>query len=277
MAFRIATNIASQQVQNNLSQVSRRSQETLERLSSGSRINKAADNAAGLAISERLEARSRGLAQANRNASEGISYVQTAEGALNESSNILSRLRELAIQAASDTIDDSGRKLLDYERRELLEEFDRIAETTEYNGVKLINGDGDDNLLFQVGVNAGEDNKIGYDASATDATASSLGIDSLTIEDQESAEEGIEDIDSALNDLSGFRANLGSIQSRLRSTINNLEVQKLNEDLAKSVIKDTDVAEETSKLARFKIIEQAGISSLVHANNLPITALKLVD
>ena len=276
MAFRIATNIASQEVQKNLSQVSSKSQESLAKLSSGSRINKAADNAAGLAISKRFEANSLGLAQAARNASEGISYVQTAEGALNESSNIIVRLRELSIQAASSTIDDKGRALLDLERQQLLGEIDRIAESSDFNGVRLINGEGSSDLSFHVGANAGDENKVHYDASQVDATTSNLGIDSLDISEQEGAEDGIQSLDSALDQVSRFRAELGSIQSRLQSSVNNLQVQKINTDNARSVIQDTDVAEETSKLARFNIIEKAGIASLASANGLPNSVLRLI-
>ena len=276
MALRIATNIASQQVQRNLSQVSNQAQDSLTKLSSGKRIERASQNAAGLAISEQLQANSKGLAQATRNANEGISYVQTAEGALNEGSAIVTRLRELSIQAASDTISNDGRLLLDVERQQLVEEVDRIAESVDFNGIKLINGEGSDDLSFQVGVNAGDENRVSFDAGDTDATSSSLGIDGIDISTKEGAADGIENLDSALNQISGYRANLGAIQSRLQSTINNLQIQKINGDNARSVIQDTDIAAESSRLARSKVIEQAGIASLANANALPNAALRLV-
>ena len=276
MSLRIATNIASQQVQRNLSQVTGRAQESLERLSSGSRINKAADNAAGLAIASRLQANSRGLAQATRNASEGISYVQITEGALNETTNILVRLRELAVNASSDTVGDSGRALLDVERHQLQEEVDRIAHSTEFNGIKLINGEGESDLSFHVTANGGENSKIHYDASQTDATTSTLGIDGLNIADKESAEDGVSSLDFALDQISSYRASLGAVQSRLQSTVNNLQTQKINGDNARSVIQDSDVAAEASQLARSNVIQQAAISSLSSANMIPNAALKLV-
>lgn len=276
MGLRIATNIASQEVQKNLSQVAGRGQESLSKLSSGKRISKAADDAAGLAISQRLRATSRGLSQATRNANDGISYVQTAEGALNESSNIVIRLRELSVQAASDTVGDNERSLLNFEYQQLLEEVDRIANVSEFNGAKLINGEGNGRLFFHIGASYGEENQIEYDSDATDATASALGIDGFDISSQDSAREGIGQLDSAIDQISGFRAKLGALQSRLQSTVNNLQVQKINQDNARSVIEDADVAEETSKLARSNVISQAGIASLANANALPNAALRLL-
>ena len=181
MGLRIATNIASQEVQKNLSQVTGRSEQSLAKLSSGMRINKAVDDAAGLAISQRLRATSSGLAQATRNANNGISYVQTAEGALNESSNIVVRLRELSVQAASDTVGDNERELLNFEYQQLVEEVDRIADSAEFNGLKLINGQGNGVLSFHVGAAAGEENKIEYDSDETDATPAALGIEGLNV------------------------------------------------------------------------------------------------
>ncbi|MCY4643405.1 MAG: flagellin [Bacteriovoracales bacterium] len=276
MALKIATNVISQQVQNSLSSSTKRSGEALQKLSSGSRINKAGDDAAGLAIVQRLRATTKSLAQATRNANDGISYIQTAEGALNETSNIVIRLRELAIQASSDTIGDNERALLDQERIQLVEEIDRIAHSTEFNGSELINGQGKESLSFHIGYKAGDENKIVYNAGHTDATTSSLGIDSLDISNQQDAESGIERLDEAIDHISGFRANLGSLQSRLQSTINNLHVQRISQDSARSAIQDTDVAEQASQLARLDVIKQAGIASLASANSLPNSALRLL-
>lgn len=276
MGLRIATNIASAEVQKNIGKVANKGAESLNKLSSGQRITKASDDAAGLAIGKRLEATSRGLKQAQRNANDGISYVQTAEGGLNEVSNILTRLRELSVQAASDTVGDNERGLLDKEYQQLIQEVDRISESTEFNGAKLINGEGNGTLSFHVGANAGEQNKVEFDSSETDATAGSIGIDGLSVESQGSAESAIADIDTAIDSVSGYRANLGAIQSRLQSTSDNLSVQIINQDQAKSVILDTDIAEEASKLAASNVVKQAGVSALAQANNIPNSALRLI-
>ncbi len=276
MGLRIATNIASQEVQKNLNRVSGSAQESLSKLSSGERITKAADDAAGLAIAKRLEATSRGLKQAKRNANDGISYVQTAEGGLNEVSNMLTRMRELSVQAASDTVGDNERGLLDKEYQQLIQEIDRISESSEFNGAKLLNGEGNGTLTFHVGAEAGEANKIEFDSAETNSTAGNIGVDGLSVSDKDGAESAIGDIDGAIDQISGFRANLGAIQSRLESTVSNLDSQVINQDSAKSVILDVDVAEEASKLASSNVIKQAGISSLAQANNIPNSALKLI-
>ena len=275
MGLRIATNIASQTVQKNLSKVSNESTSSLEKLSSGKRINKSADDAAGLAISTKLEASTRGLRQATRNANDGISLVQTAEGGLNEVQNILVRQRELGVQAASDTVGEKERGYLDKEFQQLGQELDRIAQSTTFNGKPLIRGEGDE-MQFQVGNNEGENNVISFDSGATDATAGSLGVDGLSVADRDDARSSLSDIDDALDNVSGQRATLGAIQSRLQSTVSNLEVQTINEDAAKSVIQDTDVASETAKMASANVVKSAGISTLSQANNIPNSAIRLI-
>ncbi len=275
MGLRIATNVASAEVQRHLNEVSTQSKDSLSKLASGKRITKASDDAAGLAVANRLEATSRSLKQAQRNANDGISFVQVAEGGLNEVSNILTRLRELSIQAASDTIGDNERALLDKEYQQLIQEVDRISESTEFNGAKLINGEGSE-MQFHVGATAAESNKVGIDVSETDATTSTLGIDGLSVEDKGSAEGALQDIDDAIDLVSGYRANLGSVQSRLSSTVNNLSSQIINQDSAKSVIMDADIALESSKLASSNVIKQAGVSALAQANNVPNSALRLI-
>lgn len=276
MGLRIATNIASQQVQKNLKQVSGEANSSLEKLSSGKRITKSADDAAGLAIATNLEAQTKGLRQASRNANDGISLVQTAEGGLNEVSNILTRMRELTIQASSDTVGDNERGFLDMEYQQLTQEVDRISDSTTFNGTNLLNGEGDGTLDFQVGAFAGEQNQISFDSSATDASTSNIGIDGTGVADKDDALASIESIDNAINTVSGQRANLGAVQSRLNSTISNLEVQTINQDNARSVIQDVDVASESAKLASSKIVKQAGISTLAQANGLPNSALNLI-
>lgn len=275
MGLRIATNIASQTVQKNLREVSSTGNDSLEKLSSGKRITKAADDAAGLAIGKNLEAQTRGLRQATRNANDGISLVQTAEGGLNETSNILTRLRELTVQASSDTVGDTERGFLDKEFQQLTSEVDRIAQSTTFNGSNLLNGEGDSKDI-QVGAFAGEQNRIVFDASETNATADSIGVGGVSISEKGGALDAMETIDGAIERVSGFRANLGSIQSRLESTVSNLEVQALNQESARSVIEDVDVASESAKLASNNVIKSSGIATLAQANAIPNTALRLV-
>ncbi len=275
MGLRINTNIASQTVQKNLRQVSEEGQSSLEKLSSGKRITKSADDAAGLAISKNLEATTKGLRQATRNANDGISLVQTAEGGLNETSNILTRLRELTVQAASDTIGDSERGFLDKEYQQLTTEVDRIAQSTTFNGSNLLNGEGEAKDI-QVGAYDGEQNRITFDSSGTNATSDSIGIASTSVASKDDALGSMSQIDSAIEMVSGQRADLGSIQSRLQSTVSNLEVQALNQDAARSVIEDVDVAAESAKMASSNVIKQAGVATLAQANSLPNAALRLV-
>ena len=276
MGLRIATNIASQAVQKNLKEVSNEGQASLEKLSSGKRITKAADDAAGLAIATNLDAQTKGLRQATRNANDGVSMIQTAEGGLNEVSNILVRLRELTIQAASDTVGDTERGFLDKEYQQLTTEVDRIAESTTFNGTNLLNGDGKGTLDIQVGAYAGDQNKIEFDSDATNASADSIGVGGASIADKDDALSAIDDIDGAISEVSGQRANLGSIQSRLQSTVANLEVQTINQDNARSVIQDVDVAQETAKMASSNVVKTAGISALAQANGIPNAALRLI-
>lgn len=275
MGLRIATNIASQQVQKNLREVSVEGSGSLNKLSSGKRITKAADDAAGLAIAKNLEAQTRGLRAATRNANDGISLVQTAEGGLNETSNILTRLRELTVQASSDTVGEEERGFLDQEYQQLSTEIDRIAESTVFNGSNLLNGTGEEKDI-QVGAFDGEQNRITFDASQTNATSSSIGIGGTAIGDKDSARSAMSEIDGAIGNVSGYRANLGAIQSRLESTVANLEVQTLNQDAARSVIQDVDVALESAKLASNTVIKQSAISTLVQANSIPNQALRLI-
>lgn len=277
MGLRIATNIASQNVQKNLKDVSNAGNSQLEKLSSGKRITKASDDAAGLAIATNLEAQTKGLRQASRNANDGVSLVQTAEGGLNETSNILVRLRELTIQAASDTVGDQERGFLNKEYQQLSKEVDRISESTVFNGSQLLNGKGKGSMDFQVGAFAGEQNRITFDSSTTDSSAASIGIDSTNIASKDDALGSIDSIDKAIEKVSGQRADLGSIQSRLQSTIKNLEVQTINQDSARSVIQDVDVAEASAALASNQVVKNAAVSTLAQANQIPNAALRLIS
>lgn len=276
MGFRINTNVASLMSQNSLTKVNRESQDSYSKLSSGSRITKAADDAAGLAISEKLKAEIRSTQQANRNASDGISMVQVAEGGLNETSNILIRMRELAIQSSSDTVGDSERGMANLEYQQLKSEMERISQVTEFNGKKLLSGDGDE-YEFQIGTKGGEfGNRIVFEAGKLNSGLDSLGVNSIDISSKEGAQDSLESIDSAIEKVSSQRAMLGSVQNRLTSTSNNLQVYAENISSANSRIRDVDYAEESAKQARNQIITSAATSVLAQSNVSGQNALKLI-
>lgn len=275
MGLRINTNIASQEVQRNLRNSNSLQEAEFSKLSSGKRINKSADDAAGLAIATKLNAETKGLRMATRNANDAISLVQTAEGGLNETSNILTRLRELSIQAASYSMSDQDRGYLSLEYTQLISEADRISKTTTFNGRNLLDGSGD-NLQFQVGTFAGDENTIEIDASVTDSSSDSLGIGASNVQTKEDAIDNLEKIDAAIGKVSSYRANFGALQSRLNSTINNLDVAVINQEGARSRIEDTDVAESAAKLASAQIKTAAGTATLVQANGVTSSALRLI-
>ncbi len=275
MGLRINTNVASLEVQRNL-KVSGEAQEAeFAKLSSGNRITKAADDAAGLAISTKVEAQTKGLRMASRNASDAISMVQVAEGALNETSNILTRLREISIQAGSDTVGDLERGYLSQEYEQLVEEADRISKSTSFNGRSLLKGEGSP-LQFQVGTHGGQDNMIEFDVSAIDASSESLGVGGTNVRGKSDAISNLERIDNAINKVSGFRASFGSVQSRLTSSINNLDIAIINQDSARSRIADVDVAESSAKLASASIKNAAGTAALAQANQIGQSAMRLI-
>lgn len=275
MGLRINTNIASQEVQKNLRASNAQQDLEFAKLSSGKRITKSADDAAGLAIATKMGAETRGLKVASRNANDAISLVQVAEGGLNETSNILTRLRELSVQAGSDTVGDKERGYLSLEFEQLLSEADRISKTTSFNGKPLLKGEGNV-LQFQVGAYGGQDNRIEFDAGATDASVENLGLGGSNIRGKEDALDNLSKIDEAIDKVSAFRANFGSIQSRLQSTINNLDVSVVNQEAARSRIEDVDVAESTAKVASAQIKNAAGTSTLAQANQLGQGALRLI-
>jgi flagellin len=276
MGLRINTNIASQEVQRNLRASNALQEAEFSKLSSGKRINKSADDAAGLAIANKLEAETKGLRMATRNANDAISMVQTAEGGLNETSNILTRLRELSIQSASDSMSDQDRGYLALEYDQLVQEADRISKTTSFNGRQLLSGRGEV-LQFQVGAFSGEDNLIQIDSSLSDSSAETLGLTGTNVRDKSDALSNLERIDAAIGKVSAYRANFGSLQSRLTSTINNLDVAVVNQESARSRIQDTDVAESTAKLASAQIKIAAGSATLVQANAIGNSALRLIS
>jgi flagellin len=260
-----------------LSKVTQDQDQAVERLSSGNRINKAADDAAGLAISEKLKAEIRGTLQAKRNAEDGISMIQVAEGGMDEISNILVRLRELSIQSSSDTLGAKERNFADLEFQELTKEVDRIAQSTSFNGLFLLDGSVDGSLDFQIGIRNDEFNdRISFEPEKSNVTGENLGITSLSVAEKSDAQSNLQVIDDAIEMISGNRANLGALQSRLESTINNLEVFRESSEAAKSRVRDADIATESANLARANILSAANTSILAQANSSPATALKLV-
>jgi flagellin len=276
MGLRINTNVASLQAQTSLNKVGKESQDSFSKLSSGSRITKAADDAAGLAISEKMKAEIRSTQQANRNANDGISMVQVAEGGLNEASNILTRLRELSIQSASDTVGDVERGMANMEYQQLKSEMDRISKVTEYNGTKLLDGNGE-KKDFQIGTKNDDFNdRITFEPANLDSGLGSMGIEGIEVSSKEGAQDSLSAIDSAIEKVSGQRAVLGAIQNRLTSTSNNLQVNAENMSAANSRIRDVDYAEETAKQARNQILTAAGTSVLSQANVSGQSALKLI-
>lgn len=276
MGMRVTTNVASLNAQRSMSGAQRDIQKSFAQMSSGSRITKAADDAAGLSISEGLKATGRSLQQAIRNSNDGISMIQVAEGGLNEISNIMVRLRELGIQASSDTVGDRERGFINNEVQQLVGEADRISKTTRYGGVNLIDGTGK-TFDFQVGIFNNETlDRISYDAQGTNATVDSLGLAGLDFSNKEGAQNALETIDAAQLKANGFRSSLGALQNRLTSTVDNLTVSHENMMAANSRIRDTDLASASAELTRNNILLNASVSTLAQANTAPQLALKLI-
>jgi flagellin len=277
MGLRVNTNVASLMAQRSLGQTKLNLDKHLQRLSSGSRINSAGDDAAGLAISENLRAQIRGLKQAKRNAQDGISLIQVSEGGLNEVSNILVRLRELSIQSASDTIGDRERSFTDREFQALKSEMDRIASSISFNGTPLLNGQAG---IFEIQVGTGNNpltDRVTYDGQGADVTLESLGMIGESVATKQGSQLSLGVIDNALNHVNQIRADLGAMQNRLQSTINNLSVNEENLESANSRIRDADLAEEVSEMTKNNILMQSGISVLGQANNSLQSTLKLLN
>jgi len=277
MGLRINTNSASLNSQRVLYNTKLNLDKSMEKLSSGYRINRAGDDAAGLAISENLRAQIRGLKQAARNANDGISLVQVAEGAMNEISTVLIRLRELAVQAASDTIGPSERQFLNVEYDQLVSEIDRISDATEYNGTQLLAGVGAI-MDFQIGIRNNPDiDRISFDSSKADANSAALGINLTSVADKASAQNTLTAVDQAIASVSAMRADFGALQNRLQLTASNIANSVENMSAANSRIRDVDVAEESSELVRNNILLQAGTSVLAQANQTSNVALGLLN
>ncbi len=274
MALTINTNVASLNAQRNLSSTQLQLSKSMERLSSGLRINRAGDDAAGLAISQNMQANIRSMNQAVRNANDGISLVQTAEGALNETSNILLRMRELGTQAANGVLSQSQRDNIQVEFKNIQDEIDRISAVTDFNGTKLLNG----------ALSAGTSLQIGTGTTANDTISVTIGnnntatlsVSANFVSTQGAAQSALTAIDSAIQAVSTARGNLGAVQNRLQSTINNLQVAVENTSAANSRIVDVDVAAESANMTKAQILAQAGVSVLSQANQAPQLALKLL-
>lgn len=276
MGLRINTNTSSIAAQRALGITKNNLDSNLRKLSSGERITRAGDDAAGLAISEKLKGHIRGLRQAKRNSDDGISLIQTAEGGLNEISNIIIRLRELSVQAASDTVGDTERGFSNIEFQNLLEEVQRISQGSEFNGRKLLDGTGGV-VEIQVGIhNDPTNDRLKYDSTTTDASIEALGLVGEGIANKEGAQLSLAKLDDALTRINGTRANLGALQNRLQSASNSIAITEENFSAANSRIRDVDVASETADMAKNNILSQAGVSVLAQANQSPNFALKLL-
>jgi len=276
MGLRIATNTTALNAQRTMAMTRMNLDKSLERLASGSRINHAGDDAAGLAISENLRAQIRGFKQARRNAQDGVSLVQVTEGGLNEIANMLIRLRELSIQAASDTIGDTERQFADREFQSLKQEIDRIANVTAFNGTPLLNGKAG---IFEIQVGTHNNpilDRVVYNGERADASVDALKLGGESIATKQGSQLSLSVIDDSLIRVNSIRADLGAMQNRLQSTINNLAISEENLAQANSRIRDTDMAEEVSELTKENILMQAGISVLGHANSTNQAALKLL-
>lgn len=271
MSMIVNTNLASMNAQKNLSAVTSRLQGNYSRLSSGLRITNASEDAAGLEISERLRSKVRAWGVAGRNTQDGISLAQTAEGALGEVSNMLSRMRELATQSANGTLSSTERTTLDNEFQELSGEIDRIATTTEFNGINLLDGS-TATAVFQVGIDAGDTVTV----NMQDTQAATIGISTLDVTSDTNASAAITALETAIDTVNSSRGELGASQNRLQSAFINAQNQRENLSAAESRIRDVDVASETADLTRNGILQQAAVAVLSQANAQPQLALRLL-
>ena len=279
MAISILTNVASLNAQRNLNTTQTALSASIGRLSSGMRINNAADDAAGLGISENLKADLRSLSQASRNANDGVSMSQVAEGSMNEMQGIVTRMRELSVQSANQTLGTTERGYIQTEFGQLRNEINRISAVTEFNGQKLVDGSASAGLSFQVGMQNTANDRISM--SITKLTTSTLGSTSLHIASASlstatNARNALGAFDKAIEQLSTARAKVGAVQNRMQVTISNLAVAHENLSAANSRIRDVDVASETSQLTKSQILSQAGLAVLSQANQLPNSALSLL-
>ena len=275
MGLRIYNNVEAANAHRNLSATNMAVSKAMERLSSGLRINRAADDAAGLAVSEVMRAQIRGMNVASRNSQDGISLVQVADGALGTAQDMLQRVRDLAVQAANGTLTDSQRANLDKEVQNILAEINKVGTDTDFNGIKILAGSvatAASAITLQVGANGSQ--TIAFTIGTV--STSDLGISGIAVSSQASASAAIASIDAALSTLSTSRANMGSIQNRLEQTINRLGVTAENLQAAESRIRDADMAEEMIRFTKHQILQQSGTAMLAQANQAPQSVLQLL-
>jgi flagellin len=276
MALTVNTNITAMSATNRLNSSNKGLSATLGRISSGMRINSAADDAAGLGVAENLNAASRSVRVAQRNTNDGISLVQTAEGSTSEVANILKRMRELAVQSASETLDDDERAYIQDEFTAISSEVDRIANVTEFNGVSLTDGT-NATIGVQVGINNTADDSI--DITLGDLSAATLGVDTGSLDLSTSAGAGtaIAAIDTALDTVNGYRSDYGAAQNRLESSMRNLENYDQSLTSAESQIRDADFAKESAEMAKYQVMQQAGVAALGQAKSINMQAAQLIQ
>jgi len=272
--FSVQNNVSSLRAQRHVGATQNQLNSALERLSSGFRINSAADDAAGLGVSENLRAQVRGLAVAERNAADAFNIVQTAEGAMGEITDILQRLREISVQAGSDGIGDTERGYLDKEFQGLLDEIDRVSDSTKYNGVGLIDGTFKTGKSFKVGAGTAASDSI--TVSIADLVKSTIGLSASNVKSIAGANASITALDTAISSLNSRRAGLGAAMSNLSTAQSHASVMRENLAASESRIRDTDIASETSSFARSQVLMQAGVSMLAQANAQPQIALRLL-
>jgi flagellin len=264
MSLRINNNVEAFNAHRQLVQTSNNAAKSMERLSSGNRINRAADDAAGLAISEKLRGQIRGLSQAQRNAQDGVSLVQTAEGSLNEVHSMLQRVRELAVQYQNGTLSTSDKAAITAEAQQLASEIERIGTTADFNGIKLLDGS-TSTVSFQVGAN--DNDTISVDTASLGSKVGSIDV---------SQTDAISAIDAAIENVSTLRSTFGAVQNRLEHTLNNLATYQENLTASESRIRDVDMASEMVEFSKDQILQQAGTSMLAQANQAPQAVLSLL-
>lgn len=273
----VNTNVGSLNAQRNLSKVGRDVNQSIERLSSGLKINSASDDAAGIAVAEGLRAQIGGFSQASENANDAVAMLATAEGAYNAISDIMVRMRELAVQASTDTLTNKERNYIDTEYQDLSAEITRISDVTEYNGISLLNGtsgDGSGNMVFQVGTRNSANDQITIQLKDQDAAA--LSLDTTAVDNLANAQAAITAIDSAIDTLATDRATLGSTSNELTLAVDNLANTIENLSSARSQIEDADIAAESAEFTKNQVLMQAGVSMLSQANSTPQMGLRLL-
>ena len=273
----INTNVASIGAQRSLAVSNRNLGSSIEKLSSGLKINSASDDAAGIAVAEGLRAQVKGFQQASENANDAMALISTAEGSYNATSDTLIRMRELAVQASSDSLTDTERAYINTEFTQLITEITRVSDVAEYNGIQLLDGsagDGSGNMVFQVGTRNSANDQITIELKDQDATE--LGVNALTTDTLANSQSAIDTIDTAIGQLATDRATLGSTLNQLTAAVDNLGITIENLSAAKSQITDTDVAAESAEFTKSQVVMQAGVSMLAQANGLPNLALRLL-